>query len=311
MSVGSELHGLIVNPGNSSLVLGALHHAAYRPANYAFGRLTGGRQLWRGLSPETWGAAVAKAGEKVDYGIGTLTGAQRNEAITLQKDHLARIKQHVESLEANPHTAVRGQELRRQFDEVIAKHHSPNETLNSVLQHHTSNDDYKITLHDVKLPSATGEVGKTIKNIGTDAAALYGSAELVNRINRVASQPSEENKPMSSTAQAIKEAIEKLEKAAALLADIPKRDAAYKQASELHHDGAIAEHEVAKYASLFYDSPDHVDTIVSSLARQNDETKSARMGEVVTDGNAKSANARGEGGRYASFDQFCLNGGGR
>ena len=308
--VSADLHGLIVNPENSSLVLSAARHLLYRPADFAYSKLRGlpsnaKGNLWRGLNPETWGAGIARAGERADASLGRMTGGTRKEMVTLNRDHLQRIEKTLGDWEARPETKAHADQVRRQFDDLLKKHHGPDADLAKVLQNSRTNDNYKVTLHDVLLPSATGEVGKSIKNISTDAATLYGSAEIVNQVNRVATQKSPQSEDRMSDMAAVKAALEQLEKAAQILEEIPARDRAFKEASSLYQQGAIMEHEIDKYASLFFENPESAGVVAQSLLRNTaGETKSARLGEVVSN----SSNSSAGGSRYSSFDSLCLEG---
>jgi hypothetical protein len=307
--VSADLHRFIVNPENSSLVLSAARHLLYRPADFLYTKLRGLPEnargnLWHGLNPETWGAGLARAGERADASLGRMTGGTRKEMVTLNRDHLQRIGDTLADWERRPDMKAHAGHVRKQFDDLLHQHHAPGTTLDQVLQNSRSADNYKVTLHDVLLPSATGEVGKTVKTIAADGAALYGSAEIVNQVNRVADQKTPSSEDRMSDMAAVKAALEQLEKAARILEEIPARDRAYKQASSLYQHGAIMEHEVEKYAALFFENPDSADVVAQGLLRNSaSEVKSARLGEVVSGGSASTG-----GSRYSSFDAMCLEG---
>lgn len=314
--IPSDIHSLIVNPGNSSLVLGAADYLTHRPLQYLLRKVTGNSEykLHGALSPAKWGEQVARAGEKADHAVGTVTGGIRKEDLKLAGEHLANIHKTLHNYETsnNPESVTHGKKLRASLDNLFKTHDGRD--LNTVLEQHHADPNFAITLHGVKLPSATGEVGKHVKNLGTDAAAFVGTGAIMNQIQQQQAQAHtspEGSKAMEDKIAKIQQALNTLEKVAEILADIPKRDEAYKRANDLHLAGAISTDEIDKYASVFYTSPEASEVLVQTAQRIAPEhAKSARLGEVVpaTQNNTTDKETSGGGN---SFDNFCRSGIGR
>jgi hypothetical protein len=291
----SELHSLLIRPSNGSLILGAAHHALYRPANALAHKVTG-HALPTALDPGEWGAAAARAGEKVDYHL-ALGGAQRAETIQLDNDHLKHIGQHLDTMAATDPGKARA--LETDLNSVVADHYNRGETIRGLVDKAHADQNFRATLHEVAVPSATGEVGRTAKTLATDAAGLYGAAAITDKV-RQAMDPQAKEK--QSSMSKLNVAIEKIQKAASILDQIPARDAAFAKAAALAEEEVIGQHEVEKFAGLFERNPQDAETVVAALRRGEDEaTKLASFGEVV-----KSEPQNGAGANRGRFEALCL-----
>lgn len=296
--ISAEVHNLLVRPTNSSMVLGALHHAAYRPANAAVNRVFG-KSLHKGLDPETWGAAASRLGEKVDRSL-ALPGAVRKEDVKLTNEHLGEIGDHLEKLKVKD--PDKHQAISADLNSAIANHYNNNENIEGLVSKARADSNFAATLHGVHIPSATGEWGKSVKNVSTDIAALYGAGEIMNKAREL-SQGGQEKKGSAGMQQV----IDQLFKAAAILESIPLKDYAHKQANRLLEAGVISSSELEKHASIFEKNPEDAETIVNGMLRGIDpEIKSANLGEpVVGDGDGPRSGGRG------TFEQLCLEGANR
>ena len=312
--ISPSIHRLIVNPGNSSLVLGAADYLTYRPAQALIRKLTGNptHSLPSALSPAKWGEQISRAGEKVDYTLGNWMGHARKEDIKLDPEHLTRIERTLKGYaeSADPKLQQHGEQLRSQLDNLISRHSHSDLNWAKIQAERAANADYALTLHGVPLPSAGGELGKKIKHFGTDAATLVGSGTIMNEVYKAEglkqSQPQEGAQNMDPKIARIQEALSSLEKAAAILADIPKRDEALKKANDLCASGAIATDEIDKYAAVFYGSPEASAVLTETVQRiAPAHAKSARLGEVISD--VSGVDSGFSGGRGSSFDDFCLS----
>lgn len=309
--LSSELHSLLVNPRNSSLILGAADYLTYRPAQGIAGKLSGKKNpLPSWLSPAKWGEQAARAGEKIDYALGSAFGHARKEDIKLDAEHIDRIADTLKTLResSDPQKIERADQLERHLDNLIGTHSHPDLNFQKILAHRNSPNFSGHTLHGVALPSVGGELGKKVKHFGTDAATLVGSATIMNHlygIEGIKQQNKQEDAQRMDTKIArIQEALVSLEKAAAILEDIPRRDEALKRASDLYATGAISMDEIDKYASVFYTSPEASDVLVQTAQRFTPtHAKTARLGEVIPDISAnddRSGDSRG-----SNFDNFC------
>lgn len=313
--INSELHSLLVNPGNTSLFLGAADMLTHRPAQWALRKLTGDSNfnLHGALSPAKWGEQISRAGEKLDYGLGSALGNARKEDIKLGPEHLKRIKDTLARYEGSSNSGMQqhGRNLRQSLDNLIRAHsHSDLDLAKVLTEHERSPEAYAHTLHGVALPSAGGEIGKKVKNFGTDVATLVGTGAVMNHLYQAEglkpSESQEDARKMDPKIARIQEALVSLEKAAAILADIPRRDEALKKASELHSTGAINADEIDKYAAVFYRNPEASDVLTQTVQRIVPVTaKSARLGEVISD--VSGLDDRFGGGRGSNFDDFCLS----
>lgn len=291
--ISSEVHNLLVRPNNSSLVLGALHHALYRPANAAVNKVIG-KQIPRGFSPQAWGEAAARAGEKLDRSLSL--GAVRREDIKLNNTHLTSIGDHLDTLKAKDPT--KHQALVGDLNSTIANHYNNSEDIEGLIHKARQNNNFAATLHGVHIPSLTGEVGKGVKNVATDIAALYGAGEIMNKARSIA----EGNQEKKGSTSMLQEAIDHLLKAASILESIPAKDYANKQARRLLEAGVIDPSELEKHASIFEKNPEDAETIVNGMLR-DPEIKSATLGEPVL-GDDDGPRTRGRGG----FELFCVEG---
>jgi len=291
--ISADIHNLLIRPTNSSLVLGAAHHVLYRPANAAVSRLFG-KGLHKALDPAEWGAAAARAGEKIDRSLSV--GGHRVEKVTLNSQHLRDIGSHLDDLvKKDPRAA---QDLEGRLNSVVANHYNNNETIKGLVGKAHQNDQFAATLHGVKVPSLTGEVGKSVKNVATDIAAIYGAGEIMNKV-RDASESAQEKKGSEMTM--IDDAIEALLKAASILEQLPVKERAVKMATQLLDADVIKSSEVEKYASIFESNPADAETIFSGMIRGKDSTtKSASLGEPIV-GDV------GSGGK-GSFEDLCREG---
>jgi hypothetical protein len=310
--INSELHSLLVNPRNSSLVLGAADYLTHRPAQWALRKATGNPALNvpSALSPAKWGETAARAGEKVDYTVGNWLGHARKEDIKLEPEHIKRIKDTLQHYEGSSDAKLQqhGASLRQSLDNLIREHSHSDLDLAKVLTEHGRNPSaYAHTLHGVAVPGVGGELGKKVKNFSTDTATLVGSGTIMNQIHQAEGlKPQEGAQNMDPKIARIQEALTSLEKAAAILADIPKRDEALKRANELCASGAIATDEIDKYAAVFYGSPEASDVLAQTVQRiAPAHAKSARLGEVISD--VAGADGGFNAGRGTSFDDFCLS----
>lgn len=319
---GADVHRLIVNPTNTSLVLGVADYATHRPARFLARKLTGNPDLHFPdiLSPAKWGEWAGRVGEHADFSLGKLTKGIRKEDLKLTPEHLARIHTTLEGYKtsANAESVAYGKKLHASLDNVIRTHSHNTVGLDDVLHAHLANPDretgFAHTLHGVHVPSAMGEVGKHIKNFSTDAATFVGTGHIMHQLQqaqgRANSSPEGAQKMVPDTSK-IAEALDSLDKVAAMLAEIPKRDAAYKRASDLHAQGAISADEIDKYASVFYVSPEASDVLAQTVQRFAPEhAKSARLGEVVVDAPATAGTHSSEKSGNG-FDNFCLSAGPR
>lgn len=323
--ITSDLHGLIVNPGNSSMVLGGLDYLTQRPARYLARKLTGNPayELPGILSPSKWGEHAARAGEKLDYTVGKHVGVSRKEDLRLTHEHLKRIDTTLSTYakSSDPALVDHGNKLRASLDNVIKTHSHGVADLDSVLKAHRADSakTFEHTLQGVSLPSATGEIGKHVKNLSTDAAAFVGTGHIMGQLQQAQAQGQLNSSPegahkMDTKIARIQEALDNLTKVAAMLSEIPKRDEAHKRASELCATGAISSDEIDKYASVFYASPEASDVLSQTVRRiAPDHAKTARLGEVVANTNSYSETKNNDNGDTGgnAFDSFCLSGAGR
>lgn len=291
--LSSELHDLLIRPSNGSLILGAAHHALYRPAN-ALAHKVLGHSLPKALDPGEWGAAAARAGEKVDRAL-ALPGVERSETIMLDHQHLKDIGKHLDEMHASDPS--KAQALEGHLNSVVADHYNKSETIRGLVSKAHGDESFRATLHGVRVPSITGEVGRSAKNLATDAAALYGAAALTDEVRKALEPPKEKQSAMSN----LQTAIDKLTSAANLLDRLPAREAAFSKAAKLADIGAIAESEIEKFASTFERNPEEADTIYSAVARgESEHQKLASFGEVV------SADPSASGSRSGgSFEDQC------
>lgn len=293
--ISADLHQLLIRPRNSSIMLGAAHHALYRPLNYASEKVLGAR-IPSALDPETWGAQINKAGEAADYMLSA--GRVRKEDVKLDNSHILDIHNHVQEMKRlRPEY---GKQLENNLNSAIASHYNNNDTLNSIAQHARNNKDFAATLHGVAIPSLSGEEGRIAKNFAADVAGMYGASQLMGELNPTGKSNDTEKRSHRMTD--MQKAQELLEKAAAILSSIPVKEKAYKQAAQLLEAGAISDSEIEKYASAFERNPEDAATIVEGMLRGVDrEAKMANLGYPVYEENTRSQ-------RYGSFEQACLQG---
>lgn len=285
-----QLHALLIRPGNGSLVLGAAHHALYRPANALAQRLAG-KDLHRALDPAEWGAAAARAGEKVDYHL-ALPGVHRAETITLEGDHLKAIHAHLGTLAPEEARTIEGS-----LDSLVADHYNKGETFRGLVDKAHASQNFRATLHDVPVPSATGEVGRTINNVAVGASTLYGAGAITKRL-RDALNPQEKQSSMSK----LDTAIGKIQNAAATLEHLPVREAAYAKAANMADTGLIAEDQIEKFAGIFERHPNDADDIIIGMQGGNEDgMKLASFGEVVKN------EADSDTARRGGFEAMCLD----
>lgn len=289
----ADLHSLLIRPRNSSIVLGAAHHALYRPLNYLSNK-TIGKNIHTALDPETWGEKINQVGESADFVLSA--GRTRKENIDLENSHILDMHNHVQEMKR--YRPEYGHQLERNLNSVIATHYNNNETLNSLATKALNNKEFAATLHGVAVPSLSGEEGRIAKNFAADVASMYGASQLMSEFS-----PGSDNKEKRSNHMTeMQKAKNLLEKAAAILASIPVKERAYKQASQLLEAGAISDSEVEKYASAFERNPEDAPTIVEGMLRGVDrESKMANLGYPVYDESPR-------GQRFGSFEQACLQG---
>lgn len=291
----ADIHNLLIRPRNTSLLLGAAHHALYRPLNYASEKLIGAK-IPTALDPDTWGAKVNKAGETVDFVLSA--GRSRKENVNLTNSHILDMHGHVQEMKRiNPRY---GQQLENNLNSLITAHYNNNDTINSLATQARNNPEFAATLHGVVVPSLSGEAGKAIKGFAADVASIYGATQLMEDISP--SSQSDGKEKRSHLMTEMQRAQKLLEKAASILASIPVKERAYKYASQLLEAGAISELEVEKYASAFERNPEDAPTLVEGMLRGVDrESKMANLGYPVYDENPR-------GQRFGSFEQACLQG---
>lgn len=301
--IASDIRDLIVNPENGSMVMSLAHHALFRPAD-ALARQFGGR-MPKQLDPQVWGAAAARAAEKVDFHLAP-SWSHRHETITLTGDHLRGIGKHLDGLIRDGHTA-KAQSLKDRLNLLVAKHYNSGEGIEGLIAKAHADKEFAATFHNVKVPSLTGEVGRTAKNVSTDIAALVGAQEIQQRLAEATSQdPSpgvKKGHEVHMELSELERAAEMLEKAAAIYESIPDTENAQKYAHQLLDAGVIAKSEMDKYASMFERNPEDAETIVEGMLRDRDhENKSASLGEVVFDDPIGSSKG------FGRFEQLCIEG---
>lgn len=292
--LSADLHDLLVRPANSSLVLGAAHHALYRPANAIAGVL--GTSVPKTLDPEAWGAGLSRIGERIDHGL-AIGGSSRHEAIPLENNHLHTIGAHLDKLRAE-RPADAGL-LETRLNSLVRDHYNSQESIQGLVDKARTTPGFAATLHGVVVPSLTGEVGRSIKNVATDVAALVGSTELMD-VARRATQPDHTDKK-GHTMSNLDRVHELIAKTAALLESLPAKEQAQEKAAQLLDAGVITSAEVEKMASVFERNPDEADAIASGMMRGYSE-KGANLGEVFVD----ETPSKYSGGDR--FTQACLNG---
>jgi hypothetical protein len=295
--LSADLHNLIVRPGNSSMVLGAGHHMLYRPANAA-AKLFGG-SVPKALDPEEWGASLARAGDRIDHRL-AIGGSSRQESISLENAHIHSIGAHLDTLrKERPSDAGI---LEERLNSLVRDHYNSQESIQGLVDKAKADPQFAATFHGVVVPSLTGEVGRSVKNVATDVAALYGSAELIDHARRAA-QPDHTDKKGHLMLSNIDRAQELIAKTASILASLPVKEQAHEKAAQLLESGVITAAEVEKIAAVFERNPDEADAIAAGMMRGQGYTeKGANLGEVVIDEPSTKS------GSVDRFTQACLNG---
>jgi hypothetical protein len=294
LPLSADLHRLLVRPKNTSLLLGLAHHAIYRPAKGLADLV--GKELPKAADPAHWGAMASGLVEKADFHLSP--GFHRTEAITLDAEHLKHMGRHLADLHAG--NSAHATKLEGEIDALLPTSYNTN-IRKLIAQAHTD-PAFKVTLHGVKIPSLTGEVGKTVRSIGSDVAALYGAGELADKATRLPHAPTNEKKG-SKTMPLYQEVIDALEKAADILDRIPAKQASFDRAEKLYAEGIIAESDIEKHAAVFENNPGDAELIYDGLMRGGAATKTAGYGEPFEEPAASKAST---GSRRNAFDALCL-----
>jgi hypothetical protein len=209
---------------------------------------------------------------------------------------------HIDELHnSHPERAIR---LEGELNSLIENHYNINEKFRGLVQHAHTNSDFAATLHGVKVRSLTGEVGKSVKSVGTDIAALYGANAILEKTQNAMGEDPQTKKGMMTTMSKLQAASDALNKAASILESIPVKESAYKMATKLLDAGIIVESEVEKHASMFERNFDDAETILGGMLRGNElENKTANLGEPVS-GDSDPTRA----GSRSSFEDLCRQG---
>jgi len=285
----ADIHDLLVRPENGSLLADIGHHVLYRPIS-AVSREFTGRSLPAAADPREWGAALARLGEKVDFALAPRHRAfVRREDLTVRAEDWERIAKKLENVRKTD--PGREKVLRDHLRDLIENHYNPSEDIRSLVAKARKNRDFATTFHGVRVPSLTGEAGKTVRNIATDAAAAYGGTEIARHLEEKRSHES-----MSASAH--------LQAAADLLERIPAMANGAKYARDLVDAGVIADAELDKHARIFEDtylrSPEDAQTLFSAFLRGQENLKTAGLGEAVGAETPGKPQTNG-------FEQMCLD----
>ena len=225
-------------------------------------------------------------------------GSSRSEAINLDNEHLKHIGSHLENLHASDPN--RAKELERSLNSVVQNHYNKGENIKSLVSKAHGDENFAATLHGVQVPSLSGEVGRTVKNVATDVAAMYGAAEIMDKLHRASGDTASQEKKASMSN--IQRATELLARAQAIYDSLPAKEAAYAKANELLEAGRIEADEVEKIASVFERNPDDAETILNGMLRGSDlEAKAANLGSPVLDEAPRAGGSN-------KFDALCLQG---
>jgi len=310
--INPQMHRAIVRPENSSLILGGLHHLASGAAKLV------GKELPKHLDPAELGAAAARGAERIDFHAGRAAQSiarhagldahlpkglfARSEQATLSSKRIRALGDEIDGLRTTD--ATKAKALEDDLNTLVKTHYNKGETFQG-LRDLASDDSFAATLHNVEVPSLTGEAGKMVKNVGTDVAAIYGAGEITEKVRQARASGSgptnlpSRGKPDMTDSYA--KAATLMKEAAELFDAASVKERACKQAQQLLDESAIDAGEFPKYAALFEkQSAEDADTMVAGMLRGHaGSSKSASFGDPVP-----ISDAQAEGGQ-GRFEALC------